>query len=319
MNTETSYSSPSISEWMDWPPERVAEAVKGFPSPLVVGWPYNGTRRWYLSRKRRDSGASDYLTVLIRRQAELHRMMFDHGASVVLTPEFGSVTLRRGVEYTRYAMSGLLKLAEDPVCRELFDSGVRLRFYGEYREALVDPVFRPMLEACAELEEETASGDGPLLLLGLFADAPWEKIARLSVEFAATHGRPPDRRELIEGYYGAAVPDLSFYIGHTQPEMFDVPLLAGGEEHLYATLNPSPDLSERQFREILYDHLFSRRVPLVDYEALPPEAQGELIEYNERCSGATVGLGRVHPVTRMWRPVFPDVPAPPQAYGRGGR
>jgi len=46
--------------------------------------------------------------------------------------------------------------------------------------------------------------------------------------------------------------------------MFDVPLLATGLEHLYATLNPSPDLTERQLREILYDQLVTRRAAPVD-------------------------------------------------------
>jgi adenosine tuberculosinyltransferase len=47
---------------------------------------------------------------------------------------------------------------------------------------------------------------------------------------------------LIDAYYGVPVPDRSLYVGFAQPEMYDVPLLTTGLEHLYATLNPSPDL-----------------------------------------------------------------------------
>ena len=83
----------------------------------------------------------------------------------------------------------------------------------------------------------------------------------MSVEFATRRGRPPDRRELIEAYYGLDVPDLSFYLGFAQPALFDVPLVATGQEDLYATLTPSPDLTEAQLREILYDHLVTRRTP----------------------------------------------------------
>src|SRR5215218_180561 len=164
---------------------------------------------------------------------------------------------------------------------------------------------RSALDTCATLTEATASGEGPLLLIGLFADDPFPTIARLSVEFAEREGHPPDRAELIEAYYGLPVPDLSLYVGFEKPEMFDVPLLTNGLENLYATLNPSPDLTQRQLREILYDHLVTRRAAPVDYDALSPEAQLELAEYNERCKGDTLGIGRIDLLTGLWRPLLP--------------
>ena len=187
----------------------------------------------------------------------------------------------------------------------MIHSGVRIRFYGDYEEALAAPHFSSALEACLALTDSSASGEGPLLLIRLFADDPYPTIARLSVEFAGREGRPPNRAELIEAYYGLAVPDLSLYVGFAQPEMFDVPLLTTGLEHLYATLNPSPGLTERQLREILYDHLVTRRAPPVDYDALSGQAQLELAEYAERCRGSTLGIGRIDPLTGLWRPSLP--------------
>ena len=204
-------------------------------------------------------------------------------------------------------MSGLLQLSDDEVYRELIDSGVRIRFYGDYEAALTTPYFRSILEACAKLADESSSGEGPLLLIGLFADDPYQTIGRLSVEYAERRGRPPDRGELIEAYYGLPVPDLSLYVGFAQPEMFDVPLLTTGLEHLYVTLNPSPDLTERQLREILYDHLVTRRAAPVDYDALSPEAELELVEYIERCRGKTLGIGSIDPLTGLWRPLIPEL------------
>jgi hypothetical protein len=117
--------------------------------------------------------------------------------------------------------------------------------------------------------------DGPLLLIGLFADDPYPTIARLGVELTERKGRPHNRTELIEAYHGLPVPDLSLYVGFAQPEvLFDVPLLTTGLEHLYITLNPSPDLTERQLREIFYDHLVTRRAAPVDYDTLLPELRG---------------------------------------------
>jgi hypothetical protein len=55
----------------------------------------------------------------------------------------------------------------------------------------------------------------------------------------------------------------------------------------------------------LYDHLVTRRAAPVDYDALSPEAQLELAEYAERCEGDTLGIGRIDPLTGLWRPLLP--------------
>ena len=105
--------------------------------------------------------------------------------------------------------------------------------------------------------------------------------------------------------YGLPVPDLSLYVGFTQPEMFDVPLLApvGASGH---NSQPLPDLTERQLREILYDHLVTRRAAPVDYDDLSPEAQLGRAEYAERRKGSTLGIGRIDPLTGLWRPLLPE-------------
>ncbi len=162
-----------------WSVGRVAEWVGA--RPVVMGWPYNGTRRWFVGHRREHPGAGDYLTTIIRRQAGLRRMVLDHGVRAILAPSFGELNLGRGMRYARHALGGLLQVASDDVYAELFRRGVRLRFYGDYREALHEPEYRPMIEACEEIMAATAGGDGPLVLLGLFADSPHETVARLAV------------------------------------------------------------------------------------------------------------------------------------------
>jgi adenosine tuberculosinyltransferase len=306
---------PSLAEWLSWPAEEIARWISSHAAPVVMGWPYNGTRRWYLARRSGDldhssrTDARDYMTTLIRRQAEHHRMVFAHGVSVLLAPCFGAETLKRGAEYTRYALGGLLKVGEDAVYREMFSTGVRIRFYGDYEAVLQDTLdpehYGPILESCARLTEETSNGSGPMLLLGLFVDDHYPAIARISVEFAKTHGRIPSRREMVEAYYGVEVPDLGFYLGFQEPQLFDVPLVCNGLEHLYATLNPSPDLTERQLREILYDHLLARAVPPVDYESLSPRTLQRIASENELYTGSTIGLGQVDALTGLWKPKLP--------------
>ena len=299
-------SAPELIDWLNWPRERVARWVTAQLQPVVMGWPFNGTRRWYRLYSKENPATHDYVTTIIRHQAEKHRLVFAHGVSVILAPCFGAELLQRGPEYTKRVLGGLLKLGDDAVNQEMFDAGVRLRFYGDYEEMLDTPTFRPLLKACEDLTAATANGSGPLLLIGLFGDDPYPTIARLSVEFAKKRGYPPNRHELVEAYYGLAIPDLSLYLGFAQPALFDIPLLSAGVEDLYATLTPSPDLTERQLREILYDHLIVRRTPEADYEALSDEAQAALAEYNRRYRGITLGIGRIDPLTGVWSPLLPN-------------
>jgi hypothetical protein len=71
---------------------------------------------------------------------------------------------------------------------------VRIRFYGDYEEALTVAGLRSVLKTCAMLTEATVSGEGALLLIGLFADEPYPTIAaRLSIGFAEREGRRPGR------------------------------------------------------------------------------------------------------------------------------
>ena len=43
----------------------------------------------------------------------------------------------------------------------------------------------------------------------------------------------------------------------------------------------------------------------MDYEALSPEVQLELAEYAERYKVDTLGIGRIDPLTGLWRPLLP--------------
>ncbi len=293
-----------LEELLGWPVGRVADWVAGNPEPLVVGWPFNGTRRWFVGYRRGHAGTADYLSTLVRRQAEFHGMLLDHGVSVVLAPSFGELNLDRGEEYARHALGGIVGMATDEAYADLFRRGVRVRFYGDYRRTLARPGYRKVLEACDEIEASTAQGGGPLILVGLFADKAHGAVARLAVELFEQTGEPPDRATLIEAYYGVPVGDLGFFVGFEQPQLFDVPLLTTGLEDLYYTLNPTPEVDEAQLRAILYDHLVVRRRPEIEYEKLPEKAQRRLVEANR--SHGVVGLGRVDPLTGAWRPVLPE-------------
>src|SRR5919112_4558000 len=110
-----------------------------------MGWPFNGTRRWYLLHRGRHPNTDDYVVTLIRRQAELHRLIFAHGISVIMAPGFGSELLARGTDYTRLVLGGLLRLVEDPVYQGVFSSRTRIPLFRGFEEVVGTPALLPVL------------------------------------------------------------------------------------------------------------------------------------------------------------------------------
>lgn len=304
---------PSLREWLRLSDGEVASWVRRYSDCFVLGWPYNGTRRWYAAHAPRDghqgSTSADYLRDLIRKQAEHHKMVFDHGVRFLVVPSFGDKNLARGPQYVRRVLSGLPMLQDDEVYQQLISEGLQIRFYGDYEQVLTSALdteqSRTLLEFCSDLMYRTSSNGGPVLLLGLFADEPYSTISRLSVDFYKLNGRPPEHSELIQGYYGISMPPLDMYIGFAKPQLFNVPLLTTGSEQLYVTMNPSPDLSQAQLRIMLYDCLFLRGSN-PNYEAMSAQQRQDLLHRLQESSDQTFGVGHIDPLTGGWTPMSPD-------------
>lgn len=302
MKLSSTAGVPDQAVWLAASRDEIRHWIANRATPLIVGWPFNGTRRWHLQKQHEAKNPSDYLSTLIRRQAEQHALVLNLGATAVVAPGFGDELLQRGEAYVHSSLAGLLSLADDAVYQDLFAQGVRMRFYGDYRQKFAAPPYTHWLAACDQIMAATSGGAGPIIFMGLFADKPYTTIAALCIEFNHQHGRPPVLDELRELYYGVPMTDLSVYIGFEQPSVFDVPLLTTGLEDVYVTLNPSPDVSEAQLRAILYDHLFLRRIPDVDYQTLSAEQQQVLLQQMSANHGQTFGLGLRDSMTGLWRP-----------------
>ena len=154
-------------------------------------------------------------------------------------------------------------------------------------------------------------------------------VAGLAVRYYLEHGRVPDRRALVEMYYGEVVGPVDFFIGFGKLRAFDMPLVATGREDLYFTISPSLYLTQRQLRRILYDHLWARTRTKADLQ--PDEVNaavdsrpgvqtgqtGELSaddlasmkRFYKANLGRTLGVGTRHQSGR-WHPL-PQVEAPP--------
>jgi tuberculosinol/isotuberculosinol synthase len=261
----------------------------------VCAFPINGTRRWFLLGHGA-AGSEDWLQAYMeaagRRHVELYGLLFDHGVRTLLTPIFGPDLLERGDDYTRVFIDGLARLATHPDFVDFYDERrVRVRFYGDYRQ-----FFRPTPHAyLSELFDEamgrTERHTGYRLFFGVCAHDPAETIVQMAVDYYAQHGCVPDKRKLVELYYGGVVGGVDFFIGFDKFCVFDIPLLVTGSEDLYFTVCPSPYLNERQLRGILYDHLYSRSRGEPEYEAMTTEDWDVMKQFYEANQGQTLGVG----------------------------
>jgi tuberculosinol/isotuberculosinol synthase len=285
--------------------EQIARLVHQAGSKVCV-FPINGTRRWFLLEHPPQPGndfADVYLDVVGRRHVELYRLLFDHGLETLLTPVFGPELLTRGDGYMQMAVEGLTRLVQGSAFRDFYQAyQVRVRFYGDHRKFFGPTPYAYLSDLFDEVTARTATHDRYRLFYGVCAQDPVETAADLAVRYHAEHGRVPDRQTLVALYYGELVPPVSLFIGFDRFWAFDMPLIATGEEDLYFTVSPSPYLTERQLRDILYDHLYARRGDEPDYAALGPESRSLMRDFYRANVGKTLGIGARHQRTGFWYP-----------------
>jgi adenosine tuberculosinyltransferase len=295
-------------EFLRLPTEKVAELVRAEGSQtgvLVV----DGTRRWFvLEYDQATDSVGDfferYLTVSIRRHVELCAMMFNHGIDTLLTPVFGSELLTRGDEYTKkVGIDGFLQLATAPTLLDFCKKNeVRVKFYGDYIKFLENSPYSYALDALNEVVEKTKNYTRSRLFFGLFADNSTETIAELCIRHFQQTGKVPNRSELIKSYYGEDVEPVSLFIGFGKFCVFDYPLLQTGAENLYFSISPSPYATEKQVRQILFDHLYTRRQPDPDYESLTNDTIANLRKYYQLHRDNALGVGNME--LGVWTPNY---------------
>jgi tuberculosinol/isotuberculosinol synthase len=241
-------------------------------------------------------------------------MLFDHEIDTLLAPVFGPDLMTRGDTYTDMAMRGLSRLADHPTFLNLYDDyGVRVGFYGDYRKALANTTYAYLADLFDEITNRTASYNRHRILFGVCANDAVETVAEITVHHYMDTGRIPDKKTLIKQYYGMDVPPLSFFIGFDKFSVFDTPLLTTGNEDLYFTINPSLYLTERQLREILYDHLCTRRVEETDYSELTLNDVEAIRAFYQANQGKTLGVGAIHGRGGFWYPL-PQVELPTEYF-----
>ncbi|HXF85567.1 MAG TPA: hypothetical protein VNK49_09275 [Anaerolineales bacterium] len=295
-----------FERFLELPTDEVAALVQTHGQKVCV-FPVNGTRRWFILEYG-DQIEGDffeaYMRASIQNHVDLCAMLFDHGIHTILAPVFGRELMRRGDEYTRrVGMDGLTRTATDKTYRDFFERyNVKVRFYGDYRDVLTGTPFEYVLQSLYEVMDATREHTKHRLYFGVFADEATETLARLAVEHYLAHGTVPDKQTLIRKYYGDDLPSVSLFIGFDKFSVFDMPLLASGEEDLYFSLSPSPYMTERQLRAILYDHLYIRRTPEPDYTKLSHQELQWLRDYYRNHKDYAFGVGKLK--FNLW---FPEI------------
>jgi tuberculosinol/isotuberculosinol synthase len=295
------------------PTAEVAQIVRA-QGPKVAVFPINGTRRWFMLEHARQFGEGDlattYIAVSERRHIELYRLFFDHGIDTLLTPIFGPDLLERGAEYVQMAADGLARITSDRVFLDFYrEYGVRVRFYGDHRKFLAPTPYAYLSDLFDRVTERTLLHDRHRLFFGVFAHDAVETTGELAIRHYVEHGSAPDKRTLIEMYYGEYVPPVDIFIGFDKFCVFDMPLIATGNEDLYFTVSPSPYLTEQQLRGVLYDHLFSRRGSELDYGSLEAGEWAAMRAFYRANLGKTCGIGAKRSHAGYWYPL-PQVETP---------
>lgn len=300
--------------FLSLPAGEVAALVRN-AGPKVCVFPINGTRRWFmLEHPPTDSDAdwlASYLSIIETRHIELYRLIFDHGIEYLLTPAFGPDLMERSDAYIQIAAQGLARLATHEIFLNFYaDYDVRVRFYGDYRKYFSGTPYEYLSDLFDEVTVRTQAHSRFRLFFGLFGNDAAETIGELAIQHFQAHGQAPDKRALVEAYYGEYVPPVSFFIGFDKFAAFDMPLVATGEEDLYFTVSPSPYLTPRQLREILYDHLYTRRGQEADYDTLEPDAWMLMREFYRANRDHTLGVGAIQTRGGYWYPL-PQIALPP--------
>ena len=295
-----------FERFLQIPAEEVAALVKATGEKVCV-FPVNGTRRWFILEhedKIGDDYFDAYMTTAIQNHIQLCGMLFDHGIDTILAPVLGRELMRRGDEYAkRVGIDGLIRTSTDRNYRDFFaNQNIKVRFYGDYRDVLTGTPYEYALKSMYEVTEATKHNNGHRLSFGVFADEVTETIARLAVEHYLAHGAVPDKQTLIRKYYGEEIPSVSLFIGFDKFSAFDMPLVSTGNEDLYYSLSPSPYMTERQLRTILYDHIYIRRIPEPEYAKLAPEELNWLRDYYRQNKDSVLGTGKLK--FDIW---FPDL------------
>ena len=288
--------------------------------PKTAVFAAGGTTRWLILNHLKGwpkdmSYWQEYLEYGGRRFVDIARLFFEHGVDTLFTHAIVPGQLKgKGEGYPPLALtSGMERVAGTPEFLQFYEEyGVRVRFFGNYREVLEGTEYAGTIEHFDTVAKETRTNDQHRLYWGFNTDKDQITPAlELAVKFYQDQGRAPTREEVVEVYYGEPVAPVDIFVGFNRTRTATLmPPFLGGQADLYFTVGLSFDFSQSQLRSILYDHLYARRGWHREYGELPNRAFPEMQAFYRLNRDAVTGVGRRYEPGAVWHPT-PQVRLPP--------
>lgn len=296
----------SLEEFLQLPTCQVAQLVQD-SGPKVVVFPINGTRRWFIlehGQQEWDDPFSAYMEVASGKYIELFRLFFEHGIETLLTPIIGAEILDTRDSYMQnIGAKGLARLATDQGFLSFYDEyDVRVRFYGDYQKSLARTPYGYVSDLLDNIAQKTKHHKKYRLFFGAFADQmlATEFISEFAIRYYIEHGKAPERKAIIEMYYGDSLEKADIFIGFDRFAVFDYPMLNWGDEDLYFTVAPSLYMTQSSLRQIIFDYLYSRQGQTDDYPGMSQQQLHFMRDYYHSNLEKVFGVGKK--VGDIWYP-----------------
>ncbi len=295
----------SIDKFMELPDEGVAELVD---SPMTCLLGINGSTRWFylenpaIKTTPHKQFLSTYTAVSTQQLAAVCEMLFRHGVHTVLIPVLNQTLFNgRSAEYAQMICRALSHITSGGVMDDLYTNfAVRVGFYGAYENKLIS-FGEDILESFAYTMDMTRKNDQRQILWGFFAENEVSTAIDLSIKFYEKHRKYPSEADLIVSYYGFNVLPIDIYITSGKPRLFDAPFVLTGKTDMYFMVPPSLYLSRNVFRQVLYDHLYSRRGEK-NYGELNQVEWSNMKQLYQSRMDKVMGVGGIHPESKTWLP-----------------
>ena len=247
----------------------------------------------------------DHITGLIHKSIEVADTFFDFGLNTVIGPLASLGNLNRK-DFMPVGLGRLLKPLMDGYSLSVYKKqNAAVSFYGdlEYaREMKGGEIIDQYIESFKKINPEFPQ-KRILIGIGFSTDRETEIIANLAIDFYKESGNRPDKKDLIEKYFGVNIPPVDIFIrtNEVKPSGGLTPLLIQHDTQLYFPVSPGiMSLSEITIRKILYDYLFSRVLSHGMHEHNPiSDEQAKIVkDFYDQHRDDVLGVGRR--VGDMW-------------------
>ncbi len=261
--------------------------------PQVCVFPISGIHRWYAMEYGIEADSpGHYMNQITKTLLDLYSLFFSQGIHTLVSPLHGLTEDGEAIS-SRLQQLETLTTHSDFLCfYEKF--GVRVHFFGDYRRRLAGTPYAYLTKQFERLSSHTRKNNAHRLFYGLFTGNAAENIAELSVRHFIHSGQVPDRRTMMELYYGEAIESEGLFIGFDKFNPADYPLLDFAGENLYFTAAPSFYLNKDLVRRILHDYLHPRQEP--DCAKLSNVELAALKDFYRAQRNTALGPGSLRPV-----------------------